>query len=919
MIKRLTLLLYALAAYGQVQILPSNAGQSKAVIDSNFGWLNTNKAALAHVHLISDVTGLQAALDSKAAANHQHSGIYEPVDATLLRQANLSGSGTAVTPAKSDHDHSGMYAAVSHTHGVSDISSGVFPMSRLAGGGSCDSSTFLRGDGQCAAPPGGGGGEANTASNTGTAGVGFFKAKVGADLAFYKLNPASNQMSISLNGTDRVDIDIVPGNIPHQALSGSGVNTHAQIDTHIAAVNNPHSTTAAQVGAPAAALLNTLGDVVYRDASGWARLAGNTLSAKRLFCQTGTGAVSAAPSWCALVAGDIPDISATYQAITGKGSVNGYASLDSGAKVPIGQLPTGTTSLSVSLGNHLHAGIYEPVDATILRQGNLAGSGSATTAAKSDHTHNGTYAPDAGNQSGRKVLASPSDGSSGAMAPRALVPADVPDVSATYQVITGKGVANGYASLDAEIKIPFAQLPTGQTSSTIAVGNDARFSDARTPISHAASHRNGGADEIATVTPGANAIPKAAAGGTLAAEWIPTLNQSTSGNAATATNFDHTPSKCSAGSYPLGVDAHGDAQNCTAAPGGGGGGGTGNAPNAVTTTFSTAPALNCGSASAGTVTNFQLSTALTANIAPTVTNCTPGQIINIHLVQDGQGNRTWTAPANWDPSNIDPRPNAATDLEYVYLADGTSTRLNAANPKGPGFVFMGPEMATPTVSQVCPTGQGAGYFDSSSHLASFCNNNSATISHPWALGTGLTNSGPTASVNTTLIAQKFFGTAAPGSVAGNLPGDLFTDTTNHHEYVCNAPSGTAAPACTSVTAAGWLQIDNTTAPAMLVNHGTSRTVTAQSEIYVCTSTCTVTPLTPSEGTQLCVQNDDNVSTVITLAAIASVQYEGTPRTAYGTANHTFTSGGAVKDQICIVGRDATHYNVWSSVGTWTLN
>ena len=53
---------------------------------------------------------------------------------------------------------------------------------------------------------------------------------------------------------------------------------------------------------------------------------------------------------------------------------------------------------------------------------------------------------------------------------------------------------------------------------------------------------------------------------------FPTLNQSTSGNAATATALAATPTKCSAGYYPLGVDAQGNAQNCTAAASGGGGG-----------------------------------------------------------------------------------------------------------------------------------------------------------------------------------------------------------------------------------------------------------------------------------------------------------------------------------------------------------
>ena len=37
--------------------------------------------------------------------------------------------------------------------------------------------------------------------------------------------------------------------IAHTALSSVGTNTHAQIDTHLASTSNPHSTTAAQVGA----------------------------------------------------------------------------------------------------------------------------------------------------------------------------------------------------------------------------------------------------------------------------------------------------------------------------------------------------------------------------------------------------------------------------------------------------------------------------------------------------------------------------------------------------------------------------------------------------------------------------------------------------------------------------------------------
>lgn len=93
-------------------------------------------------------------------------------------------------------------------------------------------------------------GEANTASNVGTAGVGVFKQKAGVDLEFKKLNAGSNKVSITDDtGNSEVDIDVVPANISHTGLADIGTNTHAQIDTHIADTANPHSVTATQVGA----------------------------------------------------------------------------------------------------------------------------------------------------------------------------------------------------------------------------------------------------------------------------------------------------------------------------------------------------------------------------------------------------------------------------------------------------------------------------------------------------------------------------------------------------------------------------------------------------------------------------------------------------------------------------------------------
>ena len=103
--------------------------------------------------------------------------------------------------------------------------------------------------------------------------------------------------------------------------------------------------------------------------------------------------------------------------------------------------------------------------------------------------------------------------------------------------------------------------------------------------------------------------------------------------------------------------------------------------------------------------------------------------------------------------------------------------------------------------------------------------------------------------------------------------------------------------------------------------GASGTLYAPRGYYVCTGVCTVTVPVPQVGFEFCVMNDDNISSVITLAALGSgARYESTARTSYGTAGTgTFTSGGAAGDKVCIVGRDATHYLTTTYTGTWTAN
>lgn len=103
--------------------------------------------------------------------------------------------------------------------------------------------------------------------------------------------------------------------------------------------------------------------------------------------------------------------------------------------------------------------------------------------------------------------------------------------------------------------------------------------------------------------------------------------------------------------------------------------------------------------------------------------------------------------------------------------------------------------------------------------------------------------------------------------------------------------------------------------------GTSVSLSAPRAYFVCTSTCTVTPPVPSAGYEFCVSNDNNVSTVITLAALgSSAMYQNTANTAYGTAGTgTLISTGATGTKICIVGRDSTHYLTTTYQGTWVAS
>lgn len=113
-------------------------------------------------------------------------------------------------------------------------------------------------------------------------------------------------------------------------------------------------------------------------------------------------------------------------------------------------------------------------------------------------------------------------------------------------------------------------------------------------------------------------------------------------------------------------------------------------------------------------------------------------------------------------------------------------------------------------------------------------------------------------------------------------------------------------------------------PTLTVPTGTSITMSGSYMVAECTSTpCNVTLPVPSQGPQYCVRNATNVAAVITLLGLgSSARYERPDHTAYGTASTgTGVSAGTILDQICVIGKDGTHYDVWSvnNPAGWTMN
>lgn len=179
-----------------------------------------------------------------------------------------------------------------------------------------------------------------------------------------------------------------------------------------------------------------------------------------------------------------------------KGAASGVATLDEGGSVPIAQIPPSVTK---------NLGYFATPDALISAYptaiaGNFCIVGSTDTVWVWD-TDNEEWVDGGGEGAVISI-----NGQTGAVI---LNAADV-----------GADAAGAAATVAGNLSTHAGQSTTAHGG--IVASADSRLSDARTPTAHTASHKHGGADEIATATASANAIPKAGASGKIGIDWLPT-------------------------------------------------------------------------------------------------------------------------------------------------------------------------------------------------------------------------------------------------------------------------------------------------------------------------------------------------------------------------------------------------------------
>jgi hypothetical protein len=114
-------------------------------------------AALSHGHAISDVTGLQTALDGKSATSHDHDADYDAIGAAAAAYASASSDLAGHVAASDPHTGYQRESEKGQANGYASLGAGgLVPMAQLASG-TPDGSKFVRDDGTLVTPTSGSG------------------------------------------------------------------------------------------------------------------------------------------------------------------------------------------------------------------------------------------------------------------------------------------------------------------------------------------------------------------------------------------------------------------------------------------------------------------------------------------------------------------------------------------------------------------------------------------------------------------------------------------------------------------------------------------------------------------------------------------------------------------------------------------
>lgn len=266
----------------------------------------------------------------------------------------------------------------------------------------------------------------------------------------------------------------------------------------------------------------------------------------------------------------------------------------------------------------------------------------------------------------------------------------------------------------------------------------------------------------------------------------------TTDNVATASALATTPTKCSAGNYPLGVDAQGNAQNCTASGSGGMADPGGNGLMKRTALNTTAVAT------AGTDYQAPLTLTTTGSSGPATL---AAGTLNIPQYSGGAGFDPFSNPILWDDFMFTPN-QTNLGVGALHWNFKTNPTYYYANTSDSGHVGVAP-IAVSTVNGFNMIDRGTMNGQDTGDLPGGWNRTLATpvdVYFVFKTPTDITNARifvGLAKKGTTTIP----GTNASGLFFGNTSGCTTNTTWTNWNYGINSGSGTVAFTDSTITPA----------------------------------------------------------------------------------------------------------------------